>query len=183
MLSDWQRRKLEHRFDVQDRNHDGCIDLGDYMRIVDTMAELNQWPPESAQYDSLRTTYLSYWHALCKMMDKDGDERVTLQEFVAGFEGLLEDPENYRRYVEAVATNLFEGVDTDADGKIDLGEFSVPQQAYGLTAEQARQTFQRLDVNGQGFLTRDDIHARAHEFFNSDDPAAPGSWLFGVFEP
>jgi hypothetical protein len=38
-------------------------------------------------------------------------------------------------------------------------------------------------VNGQGFLTRDEIYARAHEFFNSDDPAAPGSWLFGVFEP
>lgn len=183
MLSDWQRRKLEHRFEVQDRNHDGCVDVGDYLQVVDTMAELNHWSPDSTEYGSLRTTYLSYWDALCKMIDKDGDERITLEEFLAGFESLLEDPENYRRYVEAVATNLFEGADRDADGKISLEEFSVPQQAYGLTADQAKQTFQRLDVSGQGFLTSEDIYARAREFFYSDDPAAPGSWLFGVFEP
>lgn len=181
MLSDWQRRKMTHRFNLQDSNHDGSIDLNDYMRVVDEMAKLRGWSADAPEYSSFRATYHAYWEALCRLTDKNMDGQVNLSEFIAGFERLLSDDQNYRRYVESVAKNLFDSVDLDRDDKISLGEFSIPQQAYGLTADQAQETFKRLDVTGKGYLTRDEMYGLAHEFFYSDDPAAPGTWLFGVF--
>src|SRR4051812_21919317 len=181
MLNDWQRRKLTHRFNLQDRDHNGVIELKDYMGVVDAMAALRGWAPNSAEYSNFRATYQAYWAALCRMADKNKDERVALDEFLSGFEALLSDEQNYQHYIQSVAGSLFDSMDLNHDDKISLEEFSVPQQAYGLTADQARQTFERLDVSGQGYLTREEIYARAHEFFYSDDPDAPGSWLFGVF--
>ena len=59
--------------------------------------------------------------------------------------------EKGRRAERDISLCLFDSVDLDKDDRINEAEFSIPQQAYGLTAEQAKETFERLDVEKKGY--------------------------------
>jgi Ca2+-binding EF-hand superfamily protein len=89
--------------------------------------------------------------ARLKAMDKDGNGKITRDEFTGPpnrFDLLDADKDGTVTPIEAsrlnaVANERFKALDKDDDGKISRDEFPGP-----------RARFQRLDVDGDGFLTR-----------------------------
>ncbi|WP_327381618.1 hypothetical protein [Streptomyces sp. NBC_01207] len=70
----------------------------------------------------------------------------------------------------------------DDDGLIGLDEYLLLSQAIGgVPAQQMKEAFHRLDRDGNGTLDPAEIDAAVVEFFTSDDPNAPGNWLYGPF--
>ena len=43
-------------------------------------------------------------------------------------------------------------------------------------------TFNKLDVNGDGELSKEDFWQLANDFFFTDDLTLPGNWLLGFYE-
>lgn len=72
-------------------------------------------------------------------------------------------------------------LDTDKDNNVSAAEYAAYLTVCGATAAEITDTFGRLDHNGDGYLTADELHQNAAEFFFSNDPAAPGNWLVGPF--
>jgi Ca2+-binding EF-hand superfamily protein len=62
---------------------------------------------------------------------------------------------------------VFAATDVDGDGY--------------LTEATATAAFALLDLNRDGFLSRSEFAEHWTEFWAGDNPAAPGSWVFGVF--
>ncbi|WP_314250768.1 hypothetical protein [Streptomyces sp. DSM 40907] len=70
----------------------------------------------------------------------------------------------------------------DDDGLIGLDEYLLLSQAIGgVPAQQMQEAFHRLDRDGNGTLDPAEIDAAVVEFFTSEDPNAPGNWLYGPF--
>ena len=71
--------------------------------------------------------------------------------------------------------------DRDGDGKLSADEYVKLEWCYGVTEEAAREAFRHLDRDGDGYLTLEEGMKAIEEFYLSDDPDAPGNWLFGPY--
>jgi len=179
MLSDLQKQKLTRYFRVYDVDDNGTISLPDFERVVENVRALYGADEQSAIHRDLREGYLRRWGALAASADKDRDGGVDLDEWLAYWEGVLDDDRRYEAEVSFVTARLFEVFDTDEDGVLGADEFCNFYGVYGLKSASARQVFVDLDEDGDGRVTRRELMDMAHQFYRSDDPGAPGNRLFG----
>lgn len=179
MLSDLQKQKLTRYFRVYDVDDNGAISLPDFERVVENVRALYGADERSSIHSGLRDGYLLRWSALSTSADKDRDGGVDLDEWLAYWDGVLADDVRYEVEIVAVTERLFEVFDTDEDGVLGADEFCNFYGVYGLKSAMARQVFRDLDQDGDGRVTRNELMEMAHQFYRSDDPAAPGNRLFG----
>ncbi len=178
MLTDLQKRKLAVLFHANDANRDGFLEQEDFERIADLYAQPRGWQPGSPGYDSLHATFLGIWQGLRESAHPARADRVTLDEMLASFDRLFQsDPD----LVPRLSALAFDTLDADGDGKIFIDEYRQLLATALLDAPVADQTFPRLDLNSDGYLTREELNQLFAEFFLSDDPNAPGNWLWGPY--
>ena len=81
----------------------------------------------------------------------------------------------------AAADAQFDIVDADGDGIASLDEYVTWLKSWDadIAAEPA---FERLDEDGNGKLTKDEIRRIVRDFYFGEDPAAPGTHLIGVLD-
>ncbi|MBF6329557.1 hypothetical protein [Nocardia transvalensis] len=48
-----------------------------------------------------------------------------------------------------------------------------------LPADEAREIHRRLDTDGDGFVTTDDLLQAIHDYYFDENPEGVGSWLLG----
>ena len=51
--------------------------------------------------------------------------------------------------------------------------------ALSVAQATAETAFEHLDLDGDGFLSREEFVQLIDEFYTSDDPDAAGTWLYG----
>ncbi|MCW2948972.1 MAG: calcium sensor EFh [Actinoallomurus sp.] len=61
-------------------------------------------------------------------------------------------------------------------------EFQRSKIAGVFDPMDADEIFPLLDLNGDGYLSRDEFTRLWTQFWVGDDPEAPGTWVFGRFE-
>lgn len=179
MLTDLQRRKLTRYFRVYDIDDDGRISEPDFERVVENVRILHGLPETSPVHRQLRDAYLRRWTAVRESADVDGDGGVDLDEWLGYWEGVLHSDDRYETEVATVVRQLFAQFDTDDDGVLGPREFADFFGIYGLDRRLAHQTFERLDRDGDGRITRSELVEISHEFYRGDDPEAPGNRLYG----
>lgn len=69
-------------------------------------------------------------------------------------------------------------VDTDGDGRIALADYDAWVRAWGFEFD-VETIFKELDVDGDGFLSRDEMVRLAKDFYLTNDPEAPGNVVYG----
>ena len=79
----------------------------------------------------------------------------------------------------AVIVDLFDAVDTDANGVISLKEFEVYFECIGVGKEHAKASFDAIDANHDGKISRDEFANAFIEFLCNNDPAHPSTLFFG----
>ena len=64
-------------------------------------------------------------------------------------------------------------------GRIGAAEHEAFLRAFNASDDQIRTAFAHLDLSRQGAITREQFADLVDQFFRSDDPDVPGTWLFG----
>ncbi|NEO66889.1 MAG: calcium-binding protein, partial [Moorea sp. SIO4G2] len=54
-------------------------------------------------------------------------------------------------------------------------------KAYGIDDSQIEEIFGRFDQNNDGYIDKQEILDLVTEFYYSQDPEAPGNWIFGSY--
>ncbi|MCX4783590.1 EF-hand domain-containing protein [Streptomyces sp. NBC_01264] len=173
-------RKMRSMFALLDADRDGFLCADDLTAVADRMDAV--FPGQAARIGTLRSTLHELWqdHLAPTVA---GAGRLDVEAFELGI----------RRSVSVSPVTLLETLhegacawlslcDTDGNGLIDLEEYQRLNQAIGgLPAQQMEESFRRLDRDGDGTLDPAEIDAAVVEFFTSEDPEAPGNWLYGPF--
>ena len=187
MLTALQRRKLQLRFALLDTDGNGFLSQEDYDLVTLRLCAAFGHLPGTPEYERVHNAYLKLWEQLRSRMDLDGTGRITLEQFMTGCERLLQEqplpgPESSdesARPAHDPVDLIFDMVDADQNGVIDLVEFTTWMHAYGVGAQDTVEAFDLLDSDDDGVLSRPEVAAAAQAFYASTDPADIGNWLFG----
>jgi Ca2+-binding EF-hand superfamily protein len=180
MLTDVQRSKLDRRFELLDADGDGFITAADYDLAAAHVCEAFDFASGSPQHERIHVIYLRLWVALSRKTDSDGSGRITRSQFVQSCaESIVEPARGYDRVIRPVAQTIFDLIDDDESGTLEVEELANWANAYGVCADDAERAFRALDRNGDGVLDLDEVQQALKEFYTSDDLDAPGNQIFG----
>ncbi len=179
-LTDLQKRKLTRFFTVYDQNNDGVIERADYILLSDNISKAKGFALDSPLSGRLRECMLQVWSNLEIIADKNHDGSVTLEEFLDYRDELHQDEVKYNDLVTAGLT-LFDVMDDNNDGQIELPEFKLFYSFFQLDESLATEVFAKLDVEQAGYLTREQLREYSREFNLGDNPDAVGNGLFGPY--
>ncbi|GGM32657.1 calcium-binding protein [Longimycelium tulufanense] len=177
MLTRFQRKKLNLRFDRLDADGDGYIEEGDYVlaarRIAGAMGRKGSFEAQLAE-GRLRLV----WRSL-RQLDSNDDERISREEFVTA---VARDMDGIAAAVRSTAEAVFDLCDIDGDGRLNRDEFGKMMNGFLVPDEGVTEGFEHLDVDEDGWVTRGEFVQGAIDLYCSADPSAPGSWLLGAVE-
>lgn len=184
MLSDHQRRMRTKVFDLLDFDKDGFLEQSDFELIARNIADIRGWQGGSSEYGDIMAKYAAIWTVLYAPRDQNGDGKVSLDEYLAVAAtdvGEVEEIQEHRGGIVAeTARSLFDILDLDSNGVIGLEEYRTILKVFGIDEDVADEVFPRLDLNGDGHISRTEFAQLVQEYFAGDDRQAPGNWLFGL---
>lgn len=181
MLTALQTRKLTRLFMLYDVDRSGFIERSDYGMVAQMTALAMGHQPASPEYQALYYEYLVGWDNIRAAADSNADDRLTLTEFLLGYDNLMAQRERFDLIIMELVKTIFRLWDRDKDGKVSQEEHAAYWAVFNTTAEEAGDSFRRFDRDGNGYLLTDEMLVNAQEFFFSDDPEAPGNWILGPY--
>ena len=181
MLTALQKRKFPNLFKFYDADGNGYIEATDFDTIHATFREAAGWEKGSPESEALRGRLASRWVNIQKHADANNDNRVSLDEWLAYVDKMLQSEEQYRAEVEGIVALIFQAFDRNKDGRIDRAEYERMHRAHRLDPKRAASLFSAMDLNNDGFISVDEHLHLVRQFFKSDNPADPGNQLFGAF--
>ncbi|MEM7117928.1 MAG: EF-hand domain-containing protein [Chloroflexota bacterium] len=180
MISDIKRAKFTHYFHVTDLTGDGVITKADYLQAADKVIATLGLDTASQFAQMLKAGYEQYWNAIT-VADKDGNNEVSLEEWIDHFYNLGLNKEMVEAIVIARGNMVIQIFDTDRDGKVSKDEWATFFKAVGYPESEYEIAFSKLDTDGSGYLSQEELNVAGREFFSSDDPDARGNWIFGDY--
>jgi len=180
-MTELQKAKQIHYFNVLDANDDGLLEKRDFIDVADRIADMRGYEDGSARHSAVRKELLRIWTNARALSGAEGKAKVPLEDWLAHEEKVLDSDVLIHSYVQGIAQAVFDILDADSDGVISEAEYLQFFRAFRGTEDQGARAFRKLDENGDGHLTRQEFLDAVTEFHLSDDPDAPGNWLFGPY--
>jgi Ca2+-binding EF-hand superfamily protein len=170
-------KKLSHLFAVFDSDGNGVVEVDDFFRVLDVLAERRGWTLGTAPYKALRRVLMAQWQAVAVAADPPGSGVVKLDGWMRHWEALADAA--YDAKVAPWVGQVFDSIDTDGDGALTLDECRDWFAAFLGKPEEADVVFPACDADKDGRIRKTDWEGLAREFFCSDDAKARGNVLFG----
>ena len=181
MLTALQTRKLSRAFKLFDVDQNGFMERADCELVVSATTKAMGYALGSPEYTTYHAEYMAGWDALVLLGDSDGDQRLTLAEFCTAYDKLMAQPAQFDAVILGFVKTAIALWDSNRDGKVSEEEYKNYLLSVQVTATEATDAFRRLDLNRDGYLSREELFENLQEYYFSDDPNAPGNWFFGPY--
>ena len=178
MLTELQKRKMTRFFVVWDFDGTGMIEPHNFDLLVGRLVELLGIEPASTAHRELQARYDGMWAGLKPAISDPKRTGLVLSEWLAACGVLLESPA-FRAQVDSIVDFLWLTLDTDRDGHVSLDQYAKFAQAYLMPRRVAEDLFGRMGKPKHQPLSRAELKKLVEDFYWSDDPEAPGNYLWG----
>ncbi|MDV3347365.1 MFS transporter [Leptothoe sp. LEGE 181152] len=169
-----RQQKSMHLFDLLDQDQNDVIELQDFQRLGQELANIRGWNPETSDYQVLQGSLTRFGRLLQQLADQDGNKKIDRAEWLHCLE----------HRIDYDFTNLFLNmIDADGDGQVTVKELRDFYQATGINTTELEESFDILDLNQDGHLCQEEFEKAVTQFLYDEDLQAPGNWIFGVSLP
>jgi Ca2+-binding EF-hand superfamily protein len=177
--SAFHEQKANRFFSAIDANGDGLVDQADVDQAVARFGEAFGPAPSSPALQRLTQAY----SAVLALGDTDDDGRIGFDDFKNVGPDVSENPAGIQA-VRSLFDAMVQIVDGDGDGKLTKDEYArLFAIRLGVPEDRAHEAFSKLDTDGDGLVSTDQIVEAVREYDFNDDPASSGSWLLGPLGP
>lgn len=183
MLTDLQKRKLMKLFCMYDAKNLGVLKFADFEALAQRLAELRGWKPDTAAFEQALTQYvLLQWNRMRALIQEKLNHlhtnHISLDEWLAYYDIVLSD-KAYEKELMLLPEAIFNVVDVDESGNLDKEEWANLFRVYNIPVIYVEETFNRIDTDGDGVLSKNEVVAMLQDFLYSNDPNNPGNFMFG----
>jgi Ca2+-binding EF-hand superfamily protein len=151
MVSSEYERRIAARFATFDQDGNGWIDREDFSAA--SKAVLNEFGT-TARSDKGQALYggaEAFWQGMAGIADRDGDQRITRDEFVNGaVKRLRDNPDRFAEIARPFLHAALAVADADGDGRATVEETTRVLKALGAPEEVAAAAAATLDADADG---------------------------------
>ncbi|KND45709.1 MULTISPECIES: EF-hand domain-containing protein [Streptomyces] len=151
MVSSEYERRIAARFATFDQDGNGWIDREDFSAA--SKAVLNEFGT-TARSDKGQALYggaEAFWQGMAGIADRDGDQRITRDEFVNGaVKRLRDNPDRFAEIARPFLHAALAVADADGDGKATVEETARVLKALGAPEEVCAAAAATLDTDADG---------------------------------
>ncbi|WAU85661.1 EF-hand domain-containing protein [Streptomyces sp. Qhu-G9] len=166
MVSTEYERKIAARFATFDQDGNGYIDREDFNAA--TKALLAEFGT-TARSDKGQALYIgaeAFWQGMAGIADRDGDQRITREEFVGGaVKRLRDNPDRFAEIARPFLDATLAVADGDGDGAVTVDETARILKALGVPGETAADAAGALDADTDGLVTEPEIVSAFARYF------------------
>ncbi|MGW2708570.1 EF-hand domain-containing protein [Streptomyces sp. NPDC001356] len=151
MVSTEYERRIAARFATFDQDGNGYIDREDFNAAAKALLAEFAVPARSDKGQALYAGAEAFWQGMAGIADRDGDQRVSREEFVGGaVKRLRDNPDRFAEIARPFLHAALAVADTDGDGRIGAADAARVLRVFRVPQESARQAAAALDAAGDG---------------------------------
>lgn len=181
MLTPFQRRKLTRYFNIFDADGNGSFEKTDLDLVVSRLAAIRAIPKGTEGYEAIEAGINLIWDFCREFGVSKNAHSVSLEDWLAHEDYILAREEYRENYMRKITRDVFDLVDEDNNGLINMYDYKKIMSAYGVPEGLPEWSFIHLDSNGDGVISKEEFVTLVEQFNLSDDRDAPGNYLFGPF--
>ncbi|MYW19599.1 EF-hand domain-containing protein [Streptomyces sp. SID486] len=158
MVSTEYERRIAARFATFDQDGNGYIDRGDFNAAAKALLAEFAVPARSDKGQALYSGAEAFWQGMAGIADRDGDQRITREEFVTGaVKRLRDNPDRFAEIARPFLHAALAVADTDDDGRVDIADTARVLRVLRVPEDIAGATAAALDTDGDGRIGEPDI--------------------------
>ncbi|GAB3173045.1 EF-hand domain-containing protein [Streptomyces incanus] len=166
MVTSEYERRIAARFATFDQDGNGYIDREDFSGAAKALLAEFGTRARSDKGQALYGGAEAFWQGMAGIADRDGDQRITREEFVNGAVKRLRD--NPGRFAEIARPFLHAALAVaggDGDGTVGVEEIARVLRVLGVPEELAGSVAATLDADGDGRIGEEEIVGAFARYF------------------
>jgi Ca2+-binding EF-hand superfamily protein len=166
MVSSEYERKIAARFAIFDQDGNGYIDRADFSTAAKALLDEFGTAARSDKGQALYIGAEAFWQGMAGIADRDGDQRITREEFVGGaVKRLRDNPDRFAEIARPFLHAALAVADGDGDGRATVEDTVRVLKALGAQEEAARTAATALDADTDGRIGETEIVTAFARFF------------------
>ncbi len=166
MVSTEYERRIAARFATFDQDGNGYIDREDFSGAAKAVLAEFATTARSDKGQALYGGAEAFWQGMAGMADRDGDQRVTRDEFVNGaVKRLRDNPDRFAEIARPFLHAALAVADADGDGSATVEETARVLKALGVPEDIATATAAGLDTDADGKVGETEIVTAFARYF------------------
>lgn len=158
MVTSEYERRIAARFAVFDQDGNGYIDREDFSQAAKALlAEFGT----AARSDRGQALYIgaeAFWQGMAGIADRDGDQRITREEFVGGaVKRLRDNPDRFAEIARPFLQAALAVADTTGDGAVGVENTARVLKVLGVAEDLAATAAASLDTDGDGRIGEEEV--------------------------
>jgi len=171
------KNRFYRRFDTFDKENDGVMTITEILYWADRMKSLCQSNDEEIEKvrDALRNFFKGYG------LNEEGLHRENWVEANQVFAEAERErkKQGESSVVASLGNSYYDILDEDGDNKVTLPELKRMMNVFRIPEEAAYTFFETADVNKNGTIEREEMHALIHKFWlEKYDPTLDGLYAY-----
>ncbi|MGV9450181.1 EF-hand domain-containing protein [Streptomyces sp. NPDC003635] len=166
MVSSEYERKIAARFATFDQDGNGYIDRADFNAAAKALLAEFGTAARSDKGQALYSGAEAFWQGMAGIADRDGDQRITRDEFVGGaVKRLRDNPDRFAEIARPFLHAALAVADADGDGAATVTDTVRVLTAFGVHPDIARAAADTLDADHDGRVEESEIVTAFARYF------------------
>ncbi|WP_460066891.1 EF-hand domain-containing protein [Streptomyces sp. YKOK-I1] len=166
MVSSEYERRIADRFATFDQDGNGYIDREDFGAAAKALLAEFGTAARSDKGQALYAGAEAFWQGMAGIADRDGDQRITRDEFVGGAVKRLHDnPGRFAEIARPFLHAVLDLADADGDGLATVEDTARVLRVLGVREDLARTVAAALDADSDDKVGEQDIVPAVARYF------------------